>query len=407
MGKSVRIFGLTVCALALGGQSSPSADDPLTLIKAHVRPIERDRSGAYSGESWNALVADAAGAQFVMVGEQHGSGDIARFEAALHRELARRGFTHSGLEVGPYSTEFAERLVRSGKGKLQSYIAAPGHGFSLPFLVFGEEAEMAEQMVASSSDKSHALFGLDQEFVGAGPILATELRDLATSDGQRKAAADFAAAAAKDPMLVAKMEDEGLSALERAFQGNARALAIVDAMRVSARIYAPYFSKVGSTYASNLERETYMKTNLVRQFEAAEKRNGKAPKVFFKFGGYHAMRGLSGTNVPSLANFLAEWGLPRNYRLVNLMVDCIGGEALNPQTGKAQACEPYFPSDGLLYKAVADGPRVQIVDLRALRPQLGRLKGVDEATRKNILAFDYYVAIKGGAAATPLARSAG
>ena len=120
------------------------------------------------------------------------------------------------------------------------------------------------------------------------------------------------------------------------------------------------------------------------------------------------MRGMTVTNVPGLGGFLADWGLPQGYRTVNMLVDCLGGETLNPQTNKAAPCESYLGKEPtVLGRAIADGPAIQIVDLRPLRPQLTRaLKGADEATRKTILAFDYYVAIKGGAAATPLGKRA-
>ena len=78
----------------------------------------------------------------------------------------------------------------------------------------------------------------------------------------------------------------------------------------------------------------------------------------------------------------------------------------NAQANKAVPCESYFDSDSLIARAVAGGPPVQIVDLRQLRPALGRLKTADEVTRNVILGFDYYVAIKGGAAATPLNKLA-
>lgn len=395
---SVAVAGM---AAALMGQSPAKTIDAAAAIKAQVQPIARSSTGTFSGPAWDALVADGAAAQFVVVGEQHGSGDIARFEAALHRALAGRGFTHSALEVGPYSTRFAETLIRSGPGKLQDFIHAPNHGFTIPFLFFKEEAEMAEQMVRSSPDRQQALFGLDQEFVGATPILASELRALARTDRQRQAVAQFEAAGASDPLLIGKLSDAQVGALDTAFAGNARAEAIVEAMRVSARIYRPFVLSQGTAYAANLERENYMKLNFVRQFEAARKRNGKAPKVFFKFGGYHGMRGISGTNVPALTNFVADWGLAQGYGLVNMMVDCIGGQAMNPQTNTPEPCESYFGADSIIRQTVANGPPVQIVDLRALRPLLTKMK-IDDASRTVILAFDYYVAIKDGAAATPL-----
>ena len=395
------VLKLLGSALLLGAQSPPQQDS-LTLIKEHTRPIERGADGSFSGPAWDALVADAAAAQFTMVGEQHGSATIAHFQAALQQQLIERGYTHAALEVGPLSTAVAERLIRSGRGELHRYIAAPGHGFTMPFLFFREEADMAEAMVYASPDKTRALFGLDQEFIGSAPVLAELLEGAAQTAAQKQAVANLRAAAAKDPMLIGKVTEAELLPLQQAFAGDQTALEVVEAIRTSARIYSPFTARSGPIYPANLERETYMKTNFLRQFEEARQRNGRAPKVFLKFGGYHAMRGISGTNVPALGNFLAEWGLANGYRLVNLFIDCVGGETMNPQTNEPKACDPYFPKDGLLYRAVADGPAFQVVDLRALRPLLPQMNDADEATRKNILAFDYYVAVKGGRAATPL-----
>ncbi|QIL02646.1 hypothetical protein G7078_07510 [Sphingomonas sinipercae] len=401
MTRTMKLAALLACATALSGQKAPPPD-PMTIIKAQIQPITTDGQGHFSGHAWNALVADGAAAQFTMIGEQHGSGSIALLEAALQRDLARRGYTHSALEVGPDSTAFVERLIRRGPGQIQRFIGAPGHGFTIPFLFFGEEADMAEAMVRSSPDRRQALFGLDQEFVGGGPILVENLHRLARTAAERKAVATLRAASAKDPMMLGSMSEQQLAALEKGFSGNAPALKVIDAVRTSVAIYRPYMGGSGSFYDSNLARENYMKTNFVRQFTEAKRRNGKAPKVFFKFGGYHAMRGLGGTNVPALGNFLGEWGLPQGYRLVNVMIDCDGGEAMNPQTNKAGPCESYFSKDALLSRAMAGGPAVQIVNLRELRPQLDALKSADAETRKLILAFDYYIAVKGGRAARPL-----
>ncbi|MBV9528658.1 hypothetical protein [Sphingomonas sp.] len=399
--RTIGRLALAGTAVALMAPSAPKTLDPAATVREHVQPITRVSATGFSGPAWDALVADGAGAQFTMVGEQHGSGSIALFETALHRELARRGYTHSAYEVGPYSARFAESLIRSGDGRLAQYIAAPGHGFTIPFFFFGEESKMAEDMVRMSPDKHEAIFGLDQEFVGSGPILGSDLQAMARNDGQKRAVAAFQAASAADPMFIGKISDAQVASLDEAFRGNPEAEALIDAIRTSARIYKPFITGVGTIYDANLERENYMKMNFIRQFAAAARRNGKAPKVFFKFGGYHAMRGFSGTDVPALTNFLSEWGRPQGYRVMNLLVDCIGGQAMNPQTNKPEACESYFGDDSILRQTVANGPPVQVVDLRALRPLLPKLK-LDNATRTVVLAFDYYVAIRDGVAATPL-----
>ena len=363
--------------------------------------ISRSPEGIWSGLGWDRLIADAQAAQFVMIGEQHATADIARFGIAFHHALAPHGYTHAALEVGPYSTDFAEALIRSGPGRLAAYLRQPGHGFTIPFLFFAEEIELAEQIAALSPDRTNALWGVDQEFVGAGPIMAELLERHARTNTQRAALAAFKSASAKDPMLVGKLREVDLAPLSAAFGNDAEAKAMIEAMRLSSGIYAPFIHRGGPIYPANVTRENYMKTNFLRSFEATERRQGKPPKVFMKFGGYHAMRGHSGTNVPAFANFLAEWGHSRGFRLLNMMVDCSGGEAMNPQTGKPGPCEPYFGRDTLLGVLGSQAP-VTLVDLRPLRSQLPKLKDLDARTRETILAFDYYMAIKKVRAATPV-----
>jgi hypothetical protein len=371
------------------------------LILQHKIPISRSGPESYSGPGWDRLIADGRRAQFFMIGEQHGVRDIALFVKAAHHELARTGgYTHSAMEVGPYSTVFAENLIRQGPGRLAAYIAQPGHGFTIPFLFFVEEIALTEQIVASSPDRENALWGLDQEFVGAAPIAIQYLRKRTRTPAQRAAVDGFASKSAGNPMFVAAMKTADLEPLRIAFSEDAEASGLIEALGLSNEIYQPFMGGGGPIQPANLKRENYMKTNFARQFEVSEHRLGKPPKVFMKMGGYHAMRGHSGTDVPSLANFLAEWGLPRGFELVNLMVDCNGGEALNPQTGKPAPCEPYFGKDTPFGRLATD--EVTLIDLRPLRAKLGALKDLDAKTRQTILAFDYYLTIRDAKAASPV-----
>jgi hypothetical protein len=391
-----------ILAVAMGVQAAPAPQRPAAeIIAEHVLPIAQEGQ-LYSGSGWERLLAEADQAQFFMIGEQHATADIALFAAALHAQLARRGYTHAALEVGPWSTEYAERVIRSGQGRLGDYIRAPGHAFALPFLFFREELDLVEQIVAASPDREHALWGTDQEFIGSGPIVADLLAGLAASPAQTEAAAAFARASAANPMLVGNVGAAELDPLAAAFAGNAPAIELIDALRLTSEIYAPFLGRPGTGYEANLRRENYMKRNFVRQFEEAERRLGAPPKVFLKFGGYHAMRGMSGTNVPGLGGFLEEWGLPRGFRFVNVMVDCAGGQALNPQTNQVGPCAPYFGPDTMI-GSMARPDRLTLIDLRALRPGLRRMRDLDELSRQTILAFDYYLVIRDVTAATPVA----
>ncbi len=394
---------VAISALAMSVQPGAAPERPSSEIIADHRLAIAGDGQVFSGPGWDRLLAEAEAAQFFMIGEQHATADIARFATALHAELARRGYSHAALEIGPWSTEFAEQQVRSGTGRLREYIKAPGHGFTLPFLFFQEEIDLVEQVVRASPDREHALWGVDQEFIGSGPIVAVLLRDLADNPAERAAAAEFAGRSSADPMLVGSIDADALDRLTEAFAGNPPALELIAALKLSSEIYAPFLGRPGSSaYEGNLRRENYMKTNFVRHFAEAEARLGAPPKVFMKFGGYHAMRGMTGTNVPGFGNFIAEWGLPRGFSMVNIMIDCAGGDALDPQTNRPGPCDPYFGPETLI-GAMARKDRMTLIDLRALRPGLRRMTDLDPLSRQTILAFDYYLVIENVRAATPVA----
>lgn len=394
----------TLLAMLLAAQAGPPAAPAAesgAIVAGHMLPIAETGDG-YSGPGWDRLVAEAADAQFFLIGEQHGTRDIALFATRVHAELARRGYTHAAVEIGPWSTGFAERLIRSGHGRLGDYIRRPGHALTLPFLFFGEETVLAEQIVAASPDGEQALWGLDQEFVASGPVALALLRGWARTEAHSAAVEAFGARVESDPMLVGNLTDAELDPLAGAFAGHAEAPALIEELRRSSAIYAPFVRRTGPIYPANLRREQQMKLNFVRAFEAAERRTGTPPRVFLKVGGNHAMRGFSGTNVPGLGNFLAEWGLARGFGLVNIMVDCAGGEALNPQTNVAVPCQPDLGPDTLL-GSIAGEQRLTMIDLKALRPRLRELRDLDEHSRRAILAFDYYLVIRDVRAATPTA----
>ncbi len=314
------MHGLALALLAAAA-SQQSAPGPGPVRLNSIEEIARNRlvieqvgPGRFRGAGWDKLIADGAAAHVFMIGEQHGTADIARFGAAVHRALATQGYTHAAYEMGPYSTDVAEQVIRSGKGQLAAYIRKPGNALSLPFLFYQEEVDLAEQIVAASPDRANALWGLDQEFAAAGPIIAELLRRWATNPAERSAADAFAAKAATAPQLIAT-EPWSHSDIEKAFRNNRRAKRLLEEIRLSNEIYAPFTGRGGSGYEANLLRETYMKNNYAARSVGAERRNGKRPKVFLKFGGYHAQKGFTGTNVPGLGNHLYEIGDPPRRRV--------------------------------------------------------------------------------------------
>lgn len=396
------LFALAITAPALAQNPPPPAPTLAERMAANRHAIAFE-NGRLSGPGAALLNRAMADAQFFMVGEQHGTATIAAISAALHREAAAIGYNHAAMEIGPNSGVEVERLIRSGPGRLAAQFRTPTYSFAVAFLFWAEEAALAEQFVALSRARSDAIWGLDQEFVGALPLLLPRLDALARTPAQRAALAALRARAAAEPMALAQMPAAELEPLRLAFETDAAPAAapMVADLILSNAIYAPFTGRGGSGLEANLTRETYLKRNFLRRFEAAERAEGRPPHVFLKFGANHVMRGFSTTNVPSLGNFIAEWGLSRGFGAANIFINCVGGEQNDPRTGADSPCENELPADSPLHTMMLDAP-LTLFDLRSLRsPRL--VDGLDPRTRRIILAFDFYLAVRNPRAATPLA----
>jgi hypothetical protein len=395
----IKRFAAILLCIAAGSANAETKPDPLREAAAKAgRQIVLGTDGSASGPGWDALVGDMAAADFALVGEQHAVADIAHFAATLQRALAPHGYDYAAYEIGPYATETAELLLRAGPGKLEAISAQRPDRFAYPFLGLVEEAELARQIVTHSPRRQHVLWGLDQEFIGAGALMAERLRPLAQTPAQKQAVAEFAAAAAKNHMLLGTGPASTFDALKAAFADTGEASSIIDAMSLSNTIYAPFTDRGGAVYDANLLRENYMKANFVSRYTAAEK-HGR-PKVFMKFGGNHMMRGLSSTDVQSLGNFISEWGLARGLKSVNVIIDCAGGFQRDFQSGEAVPCESLAANPGMLFGDVAAATGITLFDLRPLRGLVRRKSDIDAETRRTIFAFDYYIVMREPKAAT-------
>lgn len=404
--------GLIAVMAAAGAMAAPSAaraqsDDAFAgALERSVLEISLSDSGVLAGDGAVALIDEASGVHFFLVGEQHAAREIALVETALNRELASRDFNYMVVELGPWSTRRVEHLIRSRDGALADYIRTPGQAFHFPFIFFEEELALVEQGVALAPGSHHALWGVDQEFLAAGPVLAERLAELAETDDQRAAAERFAVGVAGNPFYLGTASTEEITGIVNPFlrDRDSEAFALATRIELTWRIYGPFTRGSGPIYPANLERENLMKRQFIEHFTEAETRDGEVPRAFFKFGGYHMERGLSGTDVPSFGNFVMEWGRARDLRGVNLMIDCLGGEVYDIQQGGPAHCDSYsqLEADSPLFGSMGDAP-MALFDLRSLRPYLGRAGDLDPALRRLILSYDYYLVIRDVTPQTPVA----
>lgn len=386
---------LALAAILLTTGMAAAQDEPgqhaalRALLDDHVHELTVGETGL-SGPGGELLMERARRAQFVAIGEQHGTADIGEFAHAWFLALDPEGFDHMAIEVGPHSTRAAERLLAGPEGAFEADAAARAGGLAYPFLFFQNEADLARDVVSLHEGEGPALWGLDQEFIASGSILLDQLRPLARTDAQRDVLASIEAALAEQPFLVGSAPDSQWAGWAEAW-GEGEGAGILADVLYSNRIYAPFTGRGGSVWFANQTRENGMKRLFAEHFAAAEAANGTPPRVFLKLGANHLARWNPSTQISSTANFLAEWGLPRGFTLYNVMADCASGQMVDVQAGGAIPCPSYFGSThGVLSGLVGDRPVV--VDLQAIRPAVLAMSDADEDFVALVRNFDAYIA---------------
>lgn len=383
-------------ALPVQAQDETSFQD---AVRAVARPVTYSPDGlAGPGGDW--LLARSAETPLVGFGEQHATADIALFAQAWFVHLDEQGFDHAIIEVGPWGTRRAEALLRAGDEAFERDAAARADGLAYPFLFFQEEADLARMIVDRQDSDGPALFGVDQEFIAGGSILAERLDELAATDHERAAVARFETMLAGNPWAVGAAPHDDLVFLAEAFEGgDAEAQAITSEVLASNTIYAAFTGRSRDALAANTRREEGMRRYFLEAWPVIVAESDGEPRAFFKFGGNHLMRGHTRTHVPGFGGFLAEWGFANDLAFFNVMVDCDGGEMRDVRSGETTPCSSYFPLDGTPFEGLAgDGPVV--IDLAALRQGAVREDGLDPGILRLILAFDAYVILPDVQAAT-------
>ena len=406
----MRIAALAaITCLALAAPAALAAEPTLDELKAKFqetlaasRMTLDVKGGKLAGPGADFLRARVAAAQFVLIGEEHGVATIADTVRAMLPDLTQNGYRHFAIETDPYIAAKLEEMLRAGGTKdVARFLGGAGNQFAIPFYNWSAEAALAEATVKANAGSKPALWGLDQVFIGASAAL---LNDVAaqTSNGEAKALAGALAAQAKGNLEFLGKVDLGELAKLRALLGaeQDRPLAqLVDDMTLSARIYQPFVGVTTglSVYAANLEREALMKRTFLTLYRAAG-----APKVFFKFGANHMMRGLSSTHVPSLGNFAADLAASEGKSAFHVLILCGPGTKAGGLMGNAANCSLDLTKDFPDLISKVDAKQMTLFDLAPWKDKPRRWAHLSEDVRAMIWAFDAMLFVPNGKPATPL-----
>ncbi|MBA4000514.1 hypothetical protein [Brevundimonas sp.] len=414
------MLGSTAAALAASSvrARTPAAQPALEDRLAEAARAARhrlDHDGVrFSGPAWDLLLDQGRQAQFFLLGEAHGIAENPKLAAALYAALAPTGYEKLAIEVSPPMAAELDAAAEGGVDGLRALFADPGA--QVAFFGMAEEAALLADVRRVAPAGRPVLWGLDYE-VGADRRLIARLEEAPKPPAAAAALATLAAASAGSWARYAETGSPqhifsfgGDPALVRAVRDGWPGVDphsgwILDTLEETLEINRLWVAQRG--YESNARRARFNRANLIRYWQA-ERAEGRAPRVMFKFGAGHMVRGLSPTavfDIGTLAPEIAATVGGESYHL--LVLPGAGSQVANfdptvwsyrPGPGGAygEGLEP------ILDQALPDA--WTLIDLRPLRPLIPghRLTAAGTELSRLVHGFDAVLVMSGSTPSTNL-----
>ncbi|MGZ5986752.1 MAG: hypothetical protein ACXWK7_17640 [Caulobacteraceae bacterium] len=371
---------------------------------------------AFGGPAWDLILKEGGSSEFVLLGEEHGTAEIPVFAQALFLALRPAGFDTLGIEISPPIAQDLDRAALGGVAGIADFIRAwpPGPAFYF----WRTEAELIAAVRAAVPRGREALWGLDYEVTGDRRLIA---RLKAKAPPSARAALGALEAASTqawstwagthnpgqlftfsgDPALVRAVR----AAWPKPDADAARILTTLEETLEINRLYP------GQGWASNERRAKLMRANLVAHLTAAAAQ-GRRPRVLFKMGETHMMRGPSTTGNFDVGSLIAEAAELRGGKSFSIIAGA-GPKSrhgiLNP-SNMSVADAPADMLDDFMGLGFLTAPTVDrgpvLIDLRPLRPLLGSPTRIAELANSEavraIFAFDTLLVWNGATGARML-----
>jgi hypothetical protein len=406
---SAALLAATTLLAASPAPSPSPTPNPTARILASRSAISF-AGGNLAGPGADVLREATAGAQFVMLGEDHGTREIPEFADALFASLVPRGFHTIAVETGPVLAIKLRNWLASSNGRAQFVAFESSHGGTTAFYNWQDEYAFLEHAAAMTGGALQ-LWGLDQELMGASKFLLESM--LAQRPGSHSTAlihamlaedaADYAKAAQSgDPaqMFVLQVDPHALQVLKTSLarDGNVRAQRLLQGLIATRNVYVNCCNALASQ--SNRDRALLMKQTLVAYLNAAGA-YARPPKIFFKFGGEHLYRGVNPVRNLDLGNYIAEIGDGLGLRTVNVLVlGTDGKQSKFAGIAKPWAVATYKLGDedhdifaSLAPFVRATGTSPMLFDLRLLRKHFSGVGIVDKEYERMVYGYDFLLLI--------------
>ncbi|MFL6244922.1 MAG: hypothetical protein ACJ74H_02775 [Thermoanaerobaculia bacterium] len=371
---------------------------PLTLEDGHP-----------GGPGWNFLLNETREAHYTLIGEEHGVAETAQLSAALYKALRPSGYSRLAVELSPaIAADIELTLRRDGIRGIERFLAMPGT-WGVLYSLREESAFLAD--VVAATPGSSVLWGLDYEIFADRYLISKLLRKAPVS--------------AKEPL--SRLQNASNAAWEKQvpFSVSGADPALVKSVRAA---WAKPDSEsdailrtLEETLAINgtrgrllsLQRRVAFTRGNFAQYLREEKRRGKTPKVMFKFGYNHMIRGANFLNVFDLGSLPDEIAAMEGGRAFHILVLPGTGSrqvTLGPKGWVPVSTDEYDEFNAgekrlgrVLPRSDAAGH--EVIDLRPIRPLVARgFEEINPDLVRTIHGYDAAVIWKGAHAATPIVR---
>ena len=304
---------LALASSGLGQKSSPplASGDMADALKSATLPLSVTTQGDLA-RAGGKLITDAIErARFVLLGESHFSRETPQLAAAICKAMHPDAYA---VEAGPYAAAYVESILKSPNRKLAMEERERMHPANMAFLDNEQENDLAAKCV-SRGGKDVALWGLDQEFLGAASMLLQQMQQepngpkslgaiqLALEEDKQ---AELRARQTGDFMqlFLVSASDADINSLQKALaaDGTQKSQEIMRELTESRHIYR--LNAAGSA-ESNSARASLLKRHFLVNYRALQERT-PAPHVLLKFGDNHIWKGFNDLHQLDLGNYVAE-----------------------------------------------------------------------------------------------------
>ena len=163
------IPGFVIC-LALAGiaaarQSAPPQETFADRLLKNRYQLNLQH-GKLSGPALPVLQSALSGAQFVLIGEDHGISQIPQFAGAVCEMVGPQGFHTLAVEAGPLAARELRPWIERDDGPAQLVEFEKKYPETIAFYNFQEEYDSLRHCARSAQGGKFQLWGLDHELMG-------------------------------------------------------------------------------------------------------------------------------------------------------------------------------------------------------------------------------------------------